>query len=83
MWIRTAPESSASTLWRTQEDQLDARGFSGSVLCIGRAHDKCRPLLFQNFQLRIMEWPDGEHQRNPADLPPGLNHRFQSLSERP
>lgn len=74
IWIQTALDSSASILWRTQEDQIDARGFSGSVLCIGSAHDKCRPLLFQNFQLRIMEWPDGERQRNPVDLPPGVNH---------
>lgn len=74
IWTQTAVDSAASILWRTQEDQTDARGCSGSVLCIGCAHDKCRPLLFQNFLLEIMEWPDGERQRNPADLQPGVNH---------
>ncbi|CDM37963.1 hypothetical protein DTO013E5_8267 [Penicillium roqueforti] len=74
IWIQNAVDSSASILWRTDEDQVDARGFSGSVLCIGRVHEKCRPLLFQNFQLKITVWPDGECQRNSADLPPGLNH---------
>jgi hypothetical protein len=74
IWTQNAIDSSASILWRTEEDQVDARGFSGSVLCIGRVHERCRPLLFQNFQLGIAHWPDGERQRNQADLPPGLNH---------
>lgn len=67
-WDATANDttrfSSASLLWRTVEDSLSAGSWAGSVLCLGdptaEGGVRARPLLFQNYQSVVKDWPAGE-----------------------
>lgn len=45
---------SASLLWRTERDYESVRGWSGSVLCLGKPKDpKVKAVVFQNYERQI------------------------------
>ncbi|KAJ5585423.1 uncharacterized protein N7459_005223 [Penicillium hispanicum] len=51
-WDRTARSQTASLLWTTAEPFTPARGWSGSVLCLGRPTEQTsKAIVFQNFEV--------------------------------
>lgn len=53
-WVQKAVRPTTALLWRTTYDDDSMAGFSGSVLCLGKATDKTAyAVLFQNFQIPI------------------------------
>lgn len=53
-WTRRAVSQNTALLWRTEYDPECLRGYSGSVLCLGRLTDPtAQAVIFQNFQAPI------------------------------
>jgi hypothetical protein len=60
LWEKECLDQNMSLLWRTSAGKRvgDARGYSGSVLCMGEPHHKeVKAVLFQNFQQYWQEYP--------------------------
>jgi hypothetical protein len=56
-WEKNSLYPPVAILWRTNQDGDDARGFSGSVLCLGSPlGGKVKPVVFQNFERIIQPW---------------------------